>query len=169
MLLRPKPRRGFYSNFRCYWSLVYFLSGLPIFTNVPPSLATPVERTNFQVVCQAEGFPRPLINWSRLRMPLPAGRTEVNQGTLIIKNLIPADSGLYECIAANTMGTKKATINVAVQQLKQGMCACCCCCCCCFLLLLLLLFLLFFFFRGTQREYSLKSLKYSTVEPSFSI
>ena len=91
-------------------------------------------------------------------MPLPAGRTEVNQGTLIIKNLIPADSGLYECIAANTMGTKKATINVAVQQLKQGMCAC-------FLLLLLLLLL----FRGTQREYSLKSLKYSTVEPSFSI
>ena len=166
MLLRPKPRSGFYSDFRCYWSLVYFLSGLPIFTNVPPSLATPVERTNFQVVCQAEGFPRPVINWSRLRMPLPAGRTEVNQGTLIIKNLIPADSSLYECIAANTMGTKKATINVAVQQLKQGMCAC-------FflflLLLLLLLLLFFFFFRGTQREYSLKSLKYSTVEPSFSI
>ena len=78
MLLRPKPRSGFYSDFRCYKSLVYFLSGLPIFTNVPPSLATPVERTNFQVVCQAEGFPRPVINWSRLRMPLPAGRTEVN-------------------------------------------------------------------------------------------
>ena len=92
-------------------------------------------------------------------MPLPAGRTEVNQGTLIIKNLIPADSGLYECIAANTMGTKKATINVAVQQLKLGMCACvfcCCCCCCCF-------------FRGIQREYSSKPLKYSTVELSFSI
>ena len=59
-------------------------------------------------------------------MPLPAGRTEVNQGTLIIKNLIPADSGLYECIAANTIGTNKATINVAVQQLKLGMCVCVC-------------------------------------------
>ena len=171
MLLRPKPRSGFYSDFRCYKSLVYFLSGLPSFTNVPPSLATPVERTNFQVVCQAEGFPRPVINWSRLRMPLPAGRTEVNQGTLIIKNLIPADSGSYECIATNTMGTKKATINVAVQQLMLGMCAC-------VLLLLLLLFFVVvvvflfcfvFFFRGNQREYSSKSLKYSTVEPSFSI
>ena len=87
-------------------------------------------------------------------MPLPAGRTEVNQGTIIIKNLIPADSGSYECIAANTMGTKKATINVAVQQLMLGMCACV------FLLLLLLLlffcccfffvfcFVLFFFFQG---------------------
>ena len=54
-------------------------------------------------------------------MPLPAGRTEVNQGTLKIKNLNPADSGSYECTATNTMGTKKATINVAVQQLKLGM------------------------------------------------
>ena len=149
MLLRPKPRSGFYSDFRCYWSLVYFLSGLPIFTNVPPSLATPVERTNFQVVCQAEGFPRPAINWSRLRMPLPAGRTEVNQGTLIIKNLIPADSGLYECIAANTMGTKKATINLAVQQLKQGMCAC-------FFFLFVFVFVfvvvVVFFFSGAPNE-----------------
>ena len=114
----------FYSDFRCYNWLVYFLSGLPIFTKVPPSLATPVERTNFQVVCQAEGFPHPVINWSRLRTPLPAGRFEINQGTLIIKNLIPADSGSYECIATNTMGTKKVTINVAVQQLKLGMCVC---------------------------------------------
>ena len=51
-------------------------------------------------------------------MPLPAGRTEVNQGTLKIKNLKPADGGLYECIAKNTMGTKNARINVAVQQQK---------------------------------------------------
>ena len=106
-------------------------------------------------------------------MPLPAGRTEVNQGTIIIKNLIPADSGSYECIAANTMGTKKATINVAVQQLMLGMCACVffCCCCCFFVVVVFLFFVLFcfFFFRGNQREYSSKSLKYSTVEPSFSI
>ena len=71
-------------------------------------------------------------------MPLPAGRTEVNQGTLIIKNLIPADSGLYECIAANTIGTNKATINVAVQQLKLGMCVCVC-------VFLVCLFLFLFF------------------------
>ena len=55
-------------------------------------------------------------------MPLPSGRTKVNQGTLIIKNLIPADSGSDECIVTNTMGTKEATINVTVQQLKLGMC-----------------------------------------------
>ena len=104
----------------CFKQLVYLLSGLPIFSKVPPSLATPIERTTFQVVCQAEGFPRPVINWSRVGMPLPAGRAEVNQGTLIIKKLIPADSGSYECIATNTMGTKRARTNVAVQR-KPGM------------------------------------------------
>ena len=48
-------------------------------------------------------------------LPFPAGRTEVNKGTLTIKNLNPADKGLYECMATNSIGTKKATINVAVQ------------------------------------------------------
>ena len=49
-------------------------------------------------------------------LPLPAGRTEVNQGTLTIKNLSPADSGLYDCVATNIMGTKKTRINVVVQR-----------------------------------------------------
>ena len=97
------------------------MSGLPIFTKVPPSLAKPIKRTTYQVVCQAEGFPRPIINWRRVGMSLPAGKTEVNQGTLTIKNLTPADSGLYECIATNLMGTKRARINVVVQQQKLGM------------------------------------------------
>ena len=96
------------------------MSGLPVFTKVPPSLATPVKRANYQVVCQAEGFPRPIINWRRVGMSLPAGKTEVNQGILTIKNLTPADSGLYECIATNSMGTKRARINVVVQQQKLG-------------------------------------------------
>ena len=91
-----------------------------MFTKVLPPLVTPVQRTTFQVVCQAEGFPRPVINWSRVGMSLPGGRTEVNQGTLTIKNLSPADSGLYDCVATNIMGTKKARINVAVQR-KPGL------------------------------------------------
>ena len=36
-----------------------------------------------------EGFTRPLINWRRVGMSLPAWKTEVNQGILTIKNLTP--------------------------------------------------------------------------------
>ena len=112
-----------------YITMFFFLSitipmlGLPIFTTVPPSLASPAEGTTFQAKCQAEGYPRPVLTWSRSAvLPLPAGRTEVNQGTLTIKNLSLADSGLYECIATNIIGTKKTRINVAVQRrLRSGL------------------------------------------------
>ena len=49
-------------------------------------------------------------------MALPVGRTEVKEGTLSIRNLSPSDSGLYECVATNTIGTKKVTMNLVVQR-----------------------------------------------------
>ena len=93
-----------------------FFLGLPIFTKVPPLLAAPVQGTTFQVTCKAEGYPRPVVTWTRAAMPLPAGKTKINQGTLTINNLIPADTGLYDCVATNIMGTKKTRVNVAVQR-----------------------------------------------------
>ena len=106
-------------SFRCYTYHFQYsssLSGLPVLTKVPPSPATPMQRSIFQAVCQAEGFPLPVISWRRVGMPFPGGRTEVNHGTLTIKNLILADSGLYDCIATNAMGTKKTRINLVVQR-----------------------------------------------------
>ena len=75
-----------------------------------------MQNSTFQVTCQAEGFPRPTVTWSRVGMPLPAERVVLNQGALTIKNLTPADSGLYDCVATNIMGTKKARTNVTVQR-----------------------------------------------------
>ncbi|KAJ7370058.1 E3 ubiquitin-protein ligase mycbp2 [Desmophyllum pertusum] len=49
-------------------------------------------------------------------MPLPAGKTVINGGNLTIRTLSPVDSGLYECVATNSMGSKKAKMNVVVQQ-----------------------------------------------------
>ena len=75
-----------------------------------------MQYSTFQAVCQATGFPPPMMNWTRLGMPLPVGRTEVNDGTLTIKGLSVADNGLYDCLATNSMGTKKARINVVVRR-----------------------------------------------------
>jgi len=94
--------------------------GLPIFTSIPPLLVTPKELSTLRQTCQAVGFPLPVLSWTRLGMPLPVNKTEVRDGGLTIKNVSPADSGLYECVATNSMGTKKAKMNVVVQQRPKG-------------------------------------------------
>ncbi|PFX16471.1 Peroxidasin-like [Stylophora pistillata] len=90
--------------------------GLPIFTVVPPSLATPKQFCTFQQACQAEGFPPPAITWRRLGTSPPAEKTVSNNASLTIKNISPGDSGSYECVAINSLGTRKASMNVAVQK-----------------------------------------------------
>ena len=101
--------------------LALFLIGLPVFTKVRPSFATPVQGTTFQVRCEADGYPRPAITWTRVGMPLPAGKTSLNQGTLTISYLSPADNGFYDCVATNIMGTKKKRLNLAVQVHRSGL------------------------------------------------
>ena len=115
-LRTPTPLYSMHAGRSCIGSI----SGLPVFTKVPPSLATPVQATTFQVTCQADGYLLPAVTWTRAAMPLPAGKTSINQGTLTIKNLSPADNGFYDCGATNIMGTKKKRINLAV-QVRSGL------------------------------------------------
>ena len=76
----------------------------------------PLESMDFFETCEAEGFPRPVSNWTRLLQPLPPRRTEAKEGDLTIKNLSTTDSGLYECTVTNTMGVKRARMNLVVQK-----------------------------------------------------
>ena len=62
-----------------------------------------------------------MINWTRVGMPLPAGKTNINQGTLTINNLSTADNGFYDCVATNIIGKKKKRINLAAQVHYSGL------------------------------------------------
>ena len=108
----------FFSNHTCgiFSSVFFFHVGLPILISPLPSVITPKEHSTLNETCQAKGFPRPSINWTRLGMPFPAGKTTISGGSLTINNLSPADSGVYECRATNSMGTTKTKMNVAVQR-----------------------------------------------------
>ena len=96
--------------------LILRLLGLPIFTKKPPSLVSKMESASIQETCRAEGYPPPKLTWIRLVSSLPVGKTEVEEGKLTIRNLRPVDSGLYQCVARNSMGSKKATMNLFVQK-----------------------------------------------------
>ena len=112
---------GYLSNMTWRVSFSFIFLGLPIFTKIPPlATRTPVEHTNFQANCEAEGFPRPVVNWTRLVMPLPAGKAKVKERTLTVKNLSPDDSGYYVCVASNVMGIKKVRIGLVVQKQQLG-------------------------------------------------
>ena len=80
-----------------------------------------MESATIQETCQAEGYPPPKLTWIRLVSPLPAGKTEVKKGNLTIRNLQPVDSGLYQCVATNSLGAKKATMNLFVQSIPGGL------------------------------------------------
>eukprot|EP00062_Callorhinchus_milii_P012745 gi/632960275/ref/XP_007896099.1/ PREDICTED: basement membrane-specific heparan sulfate proteoglycan core protein [Callorhinchus milii] len=65
--------------------------------------------------CSATGYPTPVIQWSKLRAPLPWQHKIVN-GSLVIPNLGLQDSGQYICNASNSAGFKEIFIMLDVES-----------------------------------------------------
>ncbi|XP_053339071.1 basement membrane-specific heparan sulfate proteoglycan core protein isoform X5 [Clarias gariepinus] len=64
--------------------------------------------------CDAHGFPKPTITWSKLRSPLP-WRHKIVNNSLILPSVGPQDSGQYICNATNDLGVSEVTIMVDVE------------------------------------------------------
>ena len=78
----------------------------PRFIHTPARLTKVPANSVASVRCQAFGFPPPTMVWSREFVPLPQGRTNITKnGTLIITNFGPLDSGTYQCKASNKLGS----------------------------------------------------------------
>ncbi|XP_077001740.1 matrix-remodeling-associated protein 5 [Tamandua tetradactyla] len=83
---------------------------------LPPGLS-------IHVHCTAKAAPLPTVRWV---LPdgvhiLPSQFLRGNlfvfpNGTLYIRNLAPKDSGRYECVAANLVGSARRTVQLAVQR-----------------------------------------------------
>ncbi|XP_042569689.1 basement membrane-specific heparan sulfate proteoglycan core protein-like isoform X7 [Cyprinus carpio] len=95
-----------------------FVEGGPQVPTVPhASVREPmiivVEGSTATLHCDAHGFPKPTITWSKERSSLP-WRHKIVDNSLILTNVGRQDSGQYVCNATNHMGTSEVTIMLEV-------------------------------------------------------
>uniref|UniRef100_A0ABM5GDB4 Hemicentin-1 n=1 Tax=Pogona vitticeps TaxID=103695 RepID=A0ABM5GDB4_9SAUR len=78
---------------------------------VSPKNQTFIEGSEVSIGCSATGYPKPTIVWTHNDMFLMGSHRYrlTLEGTLVIKNTVPKDAGLYGCLASNAAGTIKET------------------------------------------------------------
>uniref|UniRef100_A0A673I3A5 Basement membrane-specific heparan sulfate proteoglycan core protein-like n=1 Tax=Sinocyclocheilus rhinocerous TaxID=307959 RepID=A0A673I3A5_9TELE len=97
-----------------------FVEGGPQVPTVPrASVREPmivvVEGSTATLHCDAHGFPKPTITWSKERSSLP-WRHKIVDNSLVLPNVGRQDSGQYVCNATNHMGTSEVTIMLEVDS-----------------------------------------------------
>ena len=68
--------------------------------------------------CEADGYPQPVIAWTRGGSPLPLDRRHLvlSTGTLRVSRVAPHDEGQYECQAVSPVGTVRIAVQLNIQQ-----------------------------------------------------
>ena len=74
------------------------------------------EGQNFELRCNAAGIPRPIITWQRVRGSLPSSARMLPNGLISFKGARTSDSGLYQCVAKNPVGTSVQTLTLYVRS-----------------------------------------------------
>ncbi|KAL4655901.1 neural cell adhesion molecule L1-like protein [Arapaima gigas] len=72
------------------------------------------------IKCAATGLPQPLVVWrvnGRSLSEVPASNRRMSDDTIILHNVQPKDSAVYQCEASNRHGTLLANANILVMNL----------------------------------------------------
>ncbi|XP_036381741.1 roundabout homolog 1 isoform X2 [Megalops cyprinoides] len=88
----------------------------PVFTRKPLNVTARIG-DSVRFLCEAQGDPMPLVQWTREQGSLPHGRYEVNPGhSLEIHYVTAQDTGRYTCTAVNEVGVSSASASLVVQD-----------------------------------------------------
>ncbi|KAM9378614.1 immunoglobulin superfamily member 10 [Phaethornis superciliosus] len=78
---------------------------------------------DLRLPCTAEGNPQPTVHWvlfdGTMVKPLQFVKAKLflfSNGTLHLSNLIPSDSGNYECIATSSTGSERRVVSLEVEH-----------------------------------------------------
>ena len=80
---------------------ILMVVSLPRFTMKPPVKAFARTGDSLTLNCSATGDPQPVISWKRQGSPLPAGRNQLINGALVIRDVRKKDAGIYICVATS--------------------------------------------------------------------
>ncbi|XP_068754978.1 uncharacterized protein [Montipora capricornis] len=94
-----------------------FVEVSPVFTKVPGKVTLFESSSTAVLVCEAFGFPPPVIEWLKAFSLLPQGRSVVVNGTLKISRFSLQDSGTYQCKASNRLGSVTFATSLLVSKI----------------------------------------------------
>jgi len=104
-------------------SKVVRLNETPLPTAIPQFTVTPQDQSILEghtvdFPCEANGYPKPVIAWTRGGSPLPLDRRYVvlASSTLRITRVAAHDEGQYECQAVSPVGTVRTNVQLSIQQ-----------------------------------------------------
>nr|XP_045732354.1 hemicentin-1 [Mirounga angustirostris] len=91
--------------------ICFFLFAEPPKVTVMPKNQSFTGGYEVSIRCSATGYPKPKITWTINDMFIMGSHRYrmTSEGTLIIKNAVPKDAGIYGCLASNSAGTDKQT------------------------------------------------------------
>ena len=94
------------------------ITELPYFVTKPPSSWTVKEKQNVRLLCEADGFPPPVITWYKNGYPIKDARRQFKERNLEIKEIVFEDRGTYTCTAENLLGRTELSVNVTVEGIN---------------------------------------------------
>ncbi|XP_078379826.1 fibroblast growth factor receptor 1-A-like isoform X2 [Oculina patagonica] len=84
----------------------------PTITSQSKGKVTVVEGNMLYLFCKADGYPKPLVTWSKDGKLLQSSTNDTN---FITNEAKENDAGNYECKASNSVGTVKYTVEVTIK------------------------------------------------------
>ena len=93
---------------------VYNNSGKPIIKGLPKTTVTEIGKLAM-LTCEVSGDANASVTWTKDGLSsIPRAQFKNNEKILIIRDVVPGDSGVYECKAMNMFGESRTATIVIV-------------------------------------------------------